>query len=233
LVRSFKEVDADRTAVTGISWGGYLTCIVASLDDRFKAAVPVYGCGFLYEGESVQKPSIDRLSPEHRAEWIRLYEPSTWLPQCRVPILFVNGTNDVHYPLDSYARTYALVPANRHVRIQVQMPHSHPAGWAPAEIGLFIDQHLKGSDPLPVFAVPAMQQQTVSAGFSSSRPLQKAELHYTTDSGRLADRSWHTVPATIVDQTITATVPQDALIWLLSATDDRGAMTSTEVLFRD
>ena len=27
------------TAVTGISWGGYTTCLVASLDDRFKAAV--------------------------------------------------------------------------------------------------------------------------------------------------------------------------------------------------
>ena len=46
LIRSFPEVDAQRTAVTGISWGGYLTCIVAGLDSRFKAAVPVYGCGF-------------------------------------------------------------------------------------------------------------------------------------------------------------------------------------------
>jgi dienelactone hydrolase len=61
LLRSFPEVDAESTAVTGISWGGYTTCLVASLDDRFKAAVPVYGCGFLHEGESVQKPSIDKL----------------------------------------------------------------------------------------------------------------------------------------------------------------------------
>lgn len=49
LIRSFNEVDARRTAVTGISWGGYLTCIVAGLDNRFKAAAPVYGCGFLHE----------------------------------------------------------------------------------------------------------------------------------------------------------------------------------------
>ena len=49
LIRTFKEVDAKRTAVTGISWGGYLTCIIAGLDSRFKAAVPVYGCGFLHE----------------------------------------------------------------------------------------------------------------------------------------------------------------------------------------
>ena len=47
LLLSFPEVDAERTAITGISWGGYLTCIVAGLDDRFKAAIPVYGCGFI------------------------------------------------------------------------------------------------------------------------------------------------------------------------------------------
>lgn len=50
LLRSFEEVDAERTAITGISWGGYTTCIAASVDNRYKAAVPVYGCGFLFEG---------------------------------------------------------------------------------------------------------------------------------------------------------------------------------------
>ena len=36
LLRRFDEVDVDRTALTGISWGGYLTCIVAGLDQRFQ-----------------------------------------------------------------------------------------------------------------------------------------------------------------------------------------------------
>ena len=67
LLRSFPDVDAERTAVTGISWGGYTTCLVASVDDRFKAAVPVYGCGFLFEGESVQKPSIRSARPTARS----------------------------------------------------------------------------------------------------------------------------------------------------------------------
>src|SRR5436190_14384667 len=47
LIRSFPEVDAAHTGVTGISWGGYLTCIVAGVDCRFQAACPQYGCGFL------------------------------------------------------------------------------------------------------------------------------------------------------------------------------------------
>jgi dienelactone hydrolase len=138
LLRSFPEVDAERTAVTGISWGGYTTCLAASLDDRFKAAVPVYGCGFLHEGESVQKPSIDKLG-ERKAEWVREYDPGSLLPRCRVPILFVNGTNDVHYVLDSYMKSFNVVPGEKQMRIQVHMPHGHQAGWAPEEIGLFID----------------------------------------------------------------------------------------------
>jgi len=49
LLASRKEVNAKRVALTGISWGGYLTCIIAGLDDRLQAAVPVYGCGFIHE----------------------------------------------------------------------------------------------------------------------------------------------------------------------------------------
>ena len=47
LLRSYPEVDAERIGVTGISWGGYLTCVVAGVDSRFKLAAPVDGCGFL------------------------------------------------------------------------------------------------------------------------------------------------------------------------------------------
>ena len=49
LLAHHPDVDADRIGVTGISWGGYMTCLVAAVDERFKCAVPVYGCGFLGE----------------------------------------------------------------------------------------------------------------------------------------------------------------------------------------
>ncbi len=128
VLRNMQDVDANRTAVTGISWGGYTTCLVASLDDRFKAAVPVYGCGYLFEGESVQKPAIDKLG-ERRQAWIDTYDPSAVLSRCRVPILFVNGTNDIHYPLDSYQKSFDCVPGFKQMRIEIEMRHGHsPAG---------------------------------------------------------------------------------------------------------
>jgi alpha-beta hydrolase superfamily lysophospholipase len=39
LLRSLPEVDPDRTGITGISWGGYLTCLVAGIDARFKVCL--------------------------------------------------------------------------------------------------------------------------------------------------------------------------------------------------
>ncbi len=231
LLRSFPEVDADRTAVTGISWGGYTTCLAASLDDRFKAAVPVYGCGFLHEGESVQKPSIDKLDPEHRALWVREYDPGSLLLRCRVPILFVNGTNDVHYVLDSYMKSYAVVPGEKQMRIEVNMRHGHPPGWAPAEIGLFIDSKCRGGAALPVPGKPELRGDQVVVACVSSLPLKEAKLNYTTDTGLRSKRQWSSVPATINGSTITAPKPPaNANSWFVSVTDERGAMTSTEVV---
>jgi dienelactone hydrolase len=233
LIRSFQEVDAERTAVTGISWGGYMTCLVASVDHRFKAAVPVYGCGFLYDGESVQRPAIDKLSPGKRTLWIETYDPSAWLPKCRVPILFVNGTNDIHYPLVSYSRSYGLVKGPKQIRIEVKMRHGHQSGWAPNEIGHFVDHHLLGTDPLPQLGKPQISDGKATVGVETFLELKKAQLHYTTDDGRLAERSWTSVPANLDGKTISATVPYTATIWLLSATDSRDAMVSTDVVFVD
>lgn len=233
LVRRLPEVNEERTAVTGISWGGYMTCLVASLDDRFKAAVPVYGCGFLYEGESVQKRLIDELSDEKRREWIRTYDPSAWLPQCRVPILFVNGTNDKHYPLNSYMRSYDLVTGPKQIRIEAGMRHSHVHGWAPAEIGLFIDQHTGNGIPLPSFSDHQIAGQKASATITSKQPIKRAEMFYTTDAGPLVNRRWQSIAATIDGRKVTASIPDDATIWMLTATDSRDATISTRVQFAD
>ena len=231
LLRSLSEVTPDRTAVTGISWGGYTTCLVASLDDRFRAAVHVYGCGFLFEGESVQKPSIDKLG-ERRDAWIQAYDPSSLLVRCRVPILFVNGTNDIHYTLDSYQKSFAAVPGTKQMRIEVNMRHGHPPGWAPQEIGLFIDSYCRGGQPLPVPGQPVVREGKIHLPYTSAVPVKSAELHYTTDTGLRSSRTWHSMPAEVTADAIVAPQPPaDANTWLIGLTDDRGAMVSSSVQF--
>lgn len=233
LIRSFSEVNSDRTAVTGISWGGYTTCLAASLDDRFKAAVPVYGCGFLHEGESVQKPAIDQLGGRRDA-WVAAYDPGSHLGKCTVPTLWVNGTHDQHYVLDSYAKSYAKVQGPHTIRIEPRMRHGHPPGWAPIEIQIFVDSILRDKTPLPkVGAMDVSDDGTIRVQVESATKIVKAELHYTAAIGIRTKRQWKTVACKIRDgYVIGSGLPEDANTWIVTVTDDRNAMVSSEVGFR-
>lgn len=241
LLRSLPQVDADRIGVTGISWGGYLTCIVAGLDDRFKAAVPVYGCGFIHDN-SVWLPTFKNMPVAWRKTWVDNFDPSVYLGQSRMPMLFVNGTNDFAYPLDSYQKSYRLVK-NRNLCIKVNLPHGHPQGWAPPEIGLFIDQHLMGGRALFRFEdLGARMEQkdgNVKLAIPQERRLKAVSAHWTTDlKVPWAKRKWESrlvqpIVGNATDQWIVSVPKERPLIYFLTATDDRGATVSTEHVVLD
>ncbi len=231
LIRSFKEVDTNRTAVTGISWGGYLTCIVAGLDNRFKAAVPVYGCGFLHEN-SVWLNQFAEMTPQQKGKWIHLWDPSMYVGSAAMPVFFVNGTNDFAYPLDSYAKTYGLVKGKRNLRITVNMPHGHEQGWAPKEIGLFVDQYLKGGIPLATVMKPQLTDGKVRAKVNSKTAVISATLHYTAGTTPINELDWESVPARVEGRFIVSPAPPDeATMWFLTVTDSREATVSSEIVF--
>ncbi len=233
LLRTMPGVDADRTGVTGISWGGYLTCIVGSIDHRFKAAVPVYGCGFLHENSTWLK-EFEKLGPEHARRWVELYDPSRYLPGCTAAIFFVNGTNDFAYPLDSYMNSYrAVTKADKNICVTVNMPHSHPAGWAPDEIGLWIDQQLKGGTPLPRVSDAKISGREAKAQVDAAVAITKAQLHYALPEGPINKRKWTSVAAKVEGSTVTAEAPPaEADVWFFTVTDERGATVSSEVIIR-
>lgn len=231
LIRTFKEVDAKRTAVTGISWGGYLTCIIAGLDSRFKAAVPVYGCGFLHEN-SFWLNNFAKMTTEQKDKWVKLWDPSRYIGSAAMPVFFINGTNDFAYPLDSYAKTYGLVKSECDFRITVNMPHGHRPGWAPQEIGMFIDHHLNGITPLPTIVNPHLDNGQVQATVRSETPLDSAQLHYTAGTEPINELDWVSISASLEgNQIVSPALPNDATIWFLTVKDDRSAIMSSEVIF--
>ena len=228
LLTALPEVDHHRIGITGISWGGYLTCMVAGLDDRLKVAVPVYGCGFLGDNSCWKATSLKAMSPEARDRWLRNFDPSQYLGGVNCPILFLNGANDFAYPLDSYRASYRLVPAKfRHVSVVGNLPHGHI--WTFGEVEVFVDSVLRSGPPLPCLGPMKTQGDSVSTKVISPVPIKQAALHYTTDTGEWQKRQWQTVPAEVKANTITARLPgQRPLVYYLSATDERGLRVSTE-----
>ncbi len=234
VLLSFPEVDAKRTAITGISWGGYLTCIVAGLDDRFKAAVPVYGCGFLHEN-SAWLNYFEKMPEEGRAKWVRLWDPSMYVGSATMPMLFVNGGKDFAYPPDSHAKTYGLVRSPKNLHFVPELSHGHVFD-RPSAIEIFIRQQLEGGTPLARIAEPEVNDRQVKAKVESRTKLIKAELHYTLDPmpGDVKSRVWKTLPAEIADDAIHAELPSEKTsIWFLNVTDERQAITSSRLMIAD
>ncbi len=226
LLASRPEVDAGRIAITGISWGGYLTCIVAGLDTGLKAAVPVYGCGFLHENSVWLAPQLAPMSAALRQRWVENFDPSRYLGRAKCPMLFVNGTGDFAYPLDSYRKSYQLVTAPVTLSVKIDRPHGHI--WNFPEVDAFIDTALKGMPPLPLLGTMTVAGGRVSAQVTSPVPVAKAELAYTTDSGPWQQRHWQSTPAVVKENSITAALPAARpLVYFLYVTDSRGLAVST------
>ena len=173
---------------------------------------------------------LAKMTPDQRERWVALWDPSRYLPAVSMPILFMNGTNDFAYPLDSYMKSYDAVSCAKQIRVTVNMPHSHPDGWAPQEIALFIDQHLRRGTALPVVEKPEIDGSNVRVKYVSPVNLSEAALHFTIDHGAINKRSWQTKRAKLDGETITATAPPaEASAWFLTVTDERGAIISTTV----
>ncbi len=228
LLAALPEVDNRRIGITGISWGGYLTCIVAGLDHRLKVAVPVYGCGFLGDNSIWKDKSLAQMRPDARDRWLRDFDPSQYLGGVSCPILFLNSASDFAYPLDSYRASYRLVPTKyRHVSVVLGLKHGHI--WTFDEVDTFVDSVLRGGSPLPCLGRMKIHGDQVSAKVMSPVPIKKAALNYTTDSGEWQKRRWQTVPAEVNGHTIEARLPAPRPVaWFLSVTDERGLRVSTE-----
>ncbi|MBL8294777.1 MAG: acetylxylan esterase [Bryobacterales bacterium] len=227
LLRSFPEVDPKRIGVTGISWGGYLTDIVSGVDPRFRFAAPVYGCGYLGE-DSAWLKQFAQMGPDRAAKWLKLWDPSEYLPRSKVPMLWVTGTNDFAYPFPSLQKSYRLPKGRRTLAIRVRMPHGHLPGATPEEIHAFANAILRRGEPLPRITAARTVAATLSVRYQSKRPITKAELNYTPDTGKWQDRKWTSQPATLNNNTATATVPPEARAWYLNLFDDRGLVVSSE-----
>jgi len=221
------EVDAARIGVTGISWGGYLTCIAAGVDERLRLAVPVYGCGFLHEN-SAWLEILARMPAADRELWIRTFDPSRYLPGARLPMLWVNGTNDFAYPLDSYRKSYRAAPGPRTLCVTVGMDHGHEAGWAPMEIGLFADHYLRGGEALPRLGPVRLEGgRTLAAGAGGDG--LRAGVHWTEETGPWPQRRWQSAPARVQGGVVRGDLPVGRpLAAFLTVTDARGATVSTE-----
>lgn len=226
LIRSFPEVNAGKVGLTGISWGGTLTSTIMGVDDRFKFAIPVYGCGYLPESDSRQGIGIQ---PGIHTEIVsRYFDGSAYFSNVKIPTFWLNGTNDGAFALPSNQRSAQAVRGPVTLRYELRMPHGHRAGWEPEEIYAFADSMNRRGQALPDMGTPLVDRDEASVTYSASTRIVKGELLYTQETGIWNERLWESLPARISHSSLSAQLPPNTVAFFFNATDERGLMVSSE-----
>jgi dienelactone hydrolase len=232
LVLSFPDVDKNKTAVTGISWGGFQTCIVSGIDNRFKATAPVYGCAF--HDEIIFKKHLDeRMTPEGKSLWMSKIDPKNYLVFSQCPTLFINGNKDGCFDIVPFDKTTKLIPEkNRHIRITPNMGHDHPVGWQPREIAAFFNSIFNGGVPLPRITGAEKQDGMIKFSYESDLSLKSANFWYSNDTIHInAERLWKSIPAKILEGKIECPYPTEGfLMGFLYVNDLMGLGMSSELI---
>lgn len=232
LLMNLPGVDADRTGITGISWGGYLTTLVAGLDNRFKAAVPVYGCGFFEEVQGA-KGSLNNLGDVLKQQWLDYLDPKQYIQAVDYPMLFINGNKDFFFDIPAFDKTFQLVnPSYANIKITPDMPHSHIAGWAPPEIKFFFDSIFNSGNSLGKVQNVVVTSASVSANLIAPSTINSAVLYYTTDQTSLnKNKIWKKINGSISGNDMNFSIPSGAYMAFIYVRDSRGLGLSSSLLF--
>jgi hypothetical protein len=196
------------------------------VDNRFKFAVPVYGCGFY--PDTVFTNDLNKLDLNKKNRWLSMWDPSVYLPEASMPILWVAGAKDHFYPLPALQKSYRLPVGPRTLAIRAQMTHGQPQGETPEEIRAFADNILKGGKPLPKITGQGREGKNVWATYVSEVRVVKAELNFTKETGGWEKRKWEISPANLTHDKATATLPEGTTVYYLNFYDERGCVVSTE-----
>jgi hypothetical protein len=218
------EVDADKIGIMGISWGGVITSTVIGIDPRFAFAIPVYGCGDLsMAGNQYGRALGGNLLSQ------QVWDPLLRLDRAKLPVLWFSWPRDQHFPLDCQAASYRAAPGPRLVSIVPGMGHGHWPGWKRPESFAFAKSIVKHGKPWCHQTEAGANGTTASAVFESSKPLDRATLVSTKDSGITGSREWKETPAKLQQKGdrwhATATLPKDTTAWFINV--QSGALVSS------
>jgi len=230
FLRSRDEVDSDRIGLTGISWGGIIASIVAGVDARLRLVVPVYGAGrvALHNGFAER----EKTNGDGARRWVELWDPSNYLPEAAMPMLWLTGTNDFAFPLSAVQESSRQTKGEATLSFLLRMPHGQGDGAWPEEIRIFADHHLRGCAPLADIAPPTVTDGRVAAACRSEVIPREMRLLYTRDDGPWLERAWHVAPAERdwPLTRITAVVPDGARMCFVNLVDARGMTVSSEYI---
>ena len=238
LIQAHPKTDDTKIGVFGISVGGTLTWMVAGIDPRVKASVPIYGSGqntYTFPWQGPADP-VDANTLKFR----NTLESEAYAPLVAQPMLFMNASNDHHGRLDFAMRTLALATACPMLR-EVYTPRSihHIEPPEANDLPLWMDFHLKGTGSAwpasPVITATVqggIPRLTVTPNMGGS--VAEVKIYYGLNNQWAPSRFYRTVIPTMASLIWTGAAPvtstADTIYAFANVRYASGIMLSTRLI---
>lgn len=202
FLRAQKNVNPEKTAFVGLSWGSWYGAMLAAVDNRFKGGIEIY-CG------DIKKETSFINGRFHHA--------------IKVPMFWVVSTNDQNMTLASVAEAYKECPTTVTKSQVIRLPHAH-VGFNFDSCARMAEYFTRGGVCLPVLADLTVNGNIASAKImGTGKGIKYAILCYTDSAEKkYHKRLWKSVPAIIKDGVISAEIPNGARQFYISAYDGKG-----------
>lgn len=227
ILRARDEVDENRIVLTGNSWGGYVTCVVAGVDKRFAAFASTNGCGYVYNDTTWLKDG--KFGGTQQEQWISLYDPSSYLPYATKPMLFVSGVNDEYFSAYNRQKSAELVKGKVFYSQRTNINH---AAWDKEhEIFAFFQHVLYEEDSLTLIS-DVTTADNVATFTYENKNFQKVFFVYTTSTEKDSHKwEWETVELTAENGVYSYEIPEDATAYLFETYVNSTFGQSTNIVF--
>lgn len=121
-LREMPQVNKEKVAITGISWGSVVTMMTGGVDDRFKCFAPVYGGGFLFKNPIFL---LEAPAPSNEQIWLEDFDPSSYLKRNFKPIMFTSGVDDPAFSIICNSQSWDMARGDKYYSWRHVLEHYH------------------------------------------------------------------------------------------------------------
>jgi dienelactone hydrolase len=245
LLRAQPDVDRNRVGVTGVSWGGYTTIMVAGLARKdVRAAYAIYGSGFFDLGSAFQQ-DLAKLPQDQSAEWLAQLDAQHYAPDIKARFFEASATNDTYFWPPAVSATLAEIHSAKNQVLAPNADHwmdipggcdrtapgvPHDNSWMAMQ-DIYFEYMLKGQgSPFPEVKDAEIDKNTHKVRFRVKHSVGAAEVgvYYSPTETPWKTRKWLQVKAERRGRWYEAQVPAN-VDWFASITDSRPVTVTSEI----
>lgn len=202
------NVDNNKMAISGTSWGGYMTTFLSgTLGTRVKAAYSVFGCGY-YELGSAWSTVLASMIASDRLTWLTYLDAGRRAPYITAPYFIEEPSNDTYFWPQAVSGTLAAVPGTKNRVITPNLNHMETS-TSNVMIQSYMDYYLKGiGSRFGSVSISAVVPQSdgslqveMNVDLPASVTASSVQLYYSIPTATWQERNWTAIGASFVSGT--------------------------------